>query len=218
MSVSSVTSSSSTSSSTSSAMSTLTESSDAFLTLLITQLQVQDPTNPVDTTTFVSQLTTLASLEQDIENGEKLDTISSQLSIIGMGSAALSYLGKTVEAEGDTTDLQDGSATWEYDLDDEAASVKLTVTDSDGNTVYSTTGDTDEGTHTFTWDGTDSSGTTYTSGSYTLAITALDSDGNEIDTTTRIRGTVTSVDNSDGTIMLGIGDTQIEAEDVVSMN
>ena len=38
--------------------------SDAFLQLLVTQLQNQDPTNPESNTEFVAQLATFSSLEQ----------------------------------------------------------------------------------------------------------------------------------------------------------
>jgi len=219
MSVSSVSSSTTTSSTSSSAMSTLTESTDAFLQLLITQLQVQDPTDPVDTTTFVSQLTELANLEQAITNGETLETISSTATTIAMGTSGLSYLGKEITAEGDTTAIQDGSATWEYDLDEDATSVTLSVTDEDGTVVYSSSlGDTDSGTHTLTWDGEGTDGETYSDGTYTLAVTATNSSGSSIDADIRVIGTVTSVDNSDGTISLGIGDASVEASDVVSLS
>ena len=42
---------------------------DSFLTLLTAQLQTQDPLNPVDPTTFVSQLVQFNQLEQLIKIG-----------------------------------------------------------------------------------------------------------------------------------------------------
>ena len=39
-------------------------SESTFLTLLVSQLQNQDPLNPIDSTTFVSQLTSYSQLEQ----------------------------------------------------------------------------------------------------------------------------------------------------------
>jgi flagellar basal-body rod modification protein FlgD len=48
---------------------------DAFLKLLVTQLQHQDPTNPMDNSQFIAQLATFSSLE-------KLSTISTQVSAI----------------------------------------------------------------------------------------------------------------------------------------
>lgn len=39
-------------------------SESTFLTLLVSQLQNQDPTSPIDSTTFVSQLTSYSQLEQ----------------------------------------------------------------------------------------------------------------------------------------------------------
>jgi flagellar basal-body rod modification protein FlgD len=48
---------------------------DAFLKLLVTQLQHQDPSKPMDDTQFITQLATFSSLEQ-------LTSISSQVSAI----------------------------------------------------------------------------------------------------------------------------------------
>lgn len=45
-----------------------------FMTLLVAQLKNQDPTNPMDPTQFVSQLTQFNSLEQLIGIKQDLDT------------------------------------------------------------------------------------------------------------------------------------------------
>jgi flagellar basal-body rod modification protein FlgD len=49
---------------------------DAFLQLLVTQLQHQDPTQPQDDAQFITQLATFSSLEQ-------LSSINSSLQAIG---------------------------------------------------------------------------------------------------------------------------------------
>lgn len=206
------------SSSSSSSTTSLASNYEMFMTLLLKQLEVQDPTNPVDTTEYTSQLVQYASLEQDVANGEKLDSLISAVNDLGYGSTGIGYLGRTVEASGDTTALQDGSASWEYDLDDDASSVTLTVTDENGKTVYTTTGETGEGTHSFSWDGTGSNGTTYSSGAYTLTVSAVDSAKASVGVDTRIKGTVTSVDNSSGSTVLNIGDVAIEVDDVLTVS
>lgn len=215
------------SSSSSSSSSSVSDSYQSFLTLLMKQLEVQDPTDPVDATTFTTQLVQLSGLEQQMSTNDKLDDListvsdlaSSVSSSLGSGSSAINYYGKTVEAEGATTPLQDGEATWEYDLDTTASSVKLTITDSNGKTVYSdTSSSTAAGTHEVTWDGVGTDGQSYSSGTYTLSVTALDASGKAIDTTTRFKGTVTSVDSSSGTAVLSVGGVSVSADDVLSVS
>ena len=48
-------------------------SESTFLTLLVSQLQNQDPLNPVDSTTFVSQLTSYSQLEVNGNQQEHYD-------------------------------------------------------------------------------------------------------------------------------------------------
>ncbi|SMF19420.1 flagellar basal-body rod modification protein FlgD [Azospirillum oryzae] len=227
-SVSSATATTTTSSSTSSSSSaSLVDNYQSFLTLLLKQLEVQDPTNPVDASTYTTQLVQLASLEQQMSIGDKLDTLTSTVSdlssslstALGSGSSAVNYYGHTVEAEGSTTPMQNGEATWEYDLDSAASSVQLTITDSDGNTVYSdVSSSTAAGTHEVTWDGIGTDGKSYSSGTYTLSVTALDASGNAIDTTTRFKGTVTAVDSSSGTAVLNVGGVSLSADKVLTLS
>ncbi|MEI2734131.1 MAG: flagellar hook assembly protein FlgD [Rhodoblastus sp.] len=46
-----------------------------FLHLLMAQMQHQDPTNPTDSTQWVSQLATFSSVEQAVQANAKLDQI-----------------------------------------------------------------------------------------------------------------------------------------------
>ncbi|MGE3276349.1 MAG: flagellar hook assembly protein FlgD [Vicinamibacterales bacterium] len=49
---------------------------NAFLTLLVTQLQNQDPTNPMDNAEFINQLATFSSLEKLTEIAESTSSIN----------------------------------------------------------------------------------------------------------------------------------------------
>ena len=73
---------------------------DAFLSLLVTQLKNQDPTEPTDNAQLMSQLASFSSVEQQIQINERLDTlISSNL----LGDAG-NLIGKTLtSADGATT-------------------------------------------------------------------------------------------------------------------
>ena len=48
---------------------------DSFLKLLTAQMQYQDPTNPMDSTQFVSQLASFSNVEQAIRTNSKLDAL-----------------------------------------------------------------------------------------------------------------------------------------------
>jgi flagellar basal-body rod modification protein FlgD len=211
MTVSNVSNTASTSTSSSSSSSSSSAASDAstayntFLTLLTTELQNQDPLNPTDTSDFTNQLISLSSVEQQESMNSTLSSILSNLNSYGL-SNGVAYIDKSVTYSDDTAALQNGSATWQYSLPSDAASTKLTITDSDGNVVWSGTGDTTSGSHSLTWDGTDSDGASHTSGAYTLTVTALDSSGASITSTISATGTVTGVDTSSGSTELQLGD------------
>ena len=81
---------------------------DQFLTLLVAQLQHQDPLNPLDGTDFTAQLAQFSSLEQLFAVNENLTGIQEAFSLQGNGDL-LDFIGKTVKAE-DNTILEIGRA------------------------------------------------------------------------------------------------------------
>ena len=71
---------------------------DDFLKLLTTQLQNQDPMNPMEDTEFIGQMAQFSSLEQMLNIQNKIDSVVTALS----GNAttqAMMYLGTTVTAK-----------------------------------------------------------------------------------------------------------------------
>ena len=56
-----------------------------FLTLLVAQLQNQDPMNPTDPTQFVSQLAQFSTVEQLTQSNSTLNNISSGVTSLGLG-------------------------------------------------------------------------------------------------------------------------------------
>jgi flagellar basal-body rod modification protein FlgD len=65
---------------------------NSFLQLLVSQLKHQDPTNPADPTTFVSQLASFSSVEQLVNANSKLDALLTQNAL----AQASSMIGRTV--------------------------------------------------------------------------------------------------------------------------
>ena len=200
------------STSASTASSTTTDSStsslgmDAFLQLLVTQLQYQDPLDPMDDKEFVAELAQFSSLEQltEINSGiEGLTTIGQEQQLIG----AVNFIGKTIEATGTAVSLTEGEATSvTFSLPEDASTCMVNVLDSSGNIVRTVDlGATKAGDVEFTWDGKDYDGNTQDDGQYQVAVTATNADGDVMTVTSTMTGVVSGIQQVSGTYYLDIG-------------
>jgi len=191
-------SSSSSSSSSGSSLSSTTNNTIAgnfqtFLTLLTTQLQNQNPLDPLDTNQFTQQLVEFAGVEQQLKTNDSLSTLVS-LQQTAQATQALQFVGKTAVVAGNTAALSNSSATWELNVPT-ASTVNISIANSAGQTVYTGTYAANAGNNQpFTWDGKGNDGTQWPDGSYTLTATAADSSGNNVGISTQVGGTVSSVD------------------------
>ena len=212
---------SSTSSSTSTSSSSAaggTLGKDSFMQLLVTQLQYQDPLNPMDNTEFTAQLAQFSQLES-LENMsttlEALAVLESSLNNI----QAVSFIGKTVNANGNTVEYDGSAVQLGYSLDDDATTVRVSIYNEDGEKVRTLEyGSTAEGSQSVTWDGNDDDGNACGSGTYSYYVNAYDVEGDAISATTYASGTVTGVRYENGLTYLIIGDKEVAISDVEKIN
>src|SRR5712672_836858 len=96
---------------TSTAGSTLAGNFQTFLTLLTTQLQNQNPLDPLDTNQFTQQLVQFAGVEQQLKTNDQLSSLIT-LQQTAQSTQALGFVGKTALVDGSTAALTNASATW----------------------------------------------------------------------------------------------------------
>jgi flagellar basal-body rod modification protein FlgD len=201
----------------SSGLASLTSNFQQFLSLLTTQLQNQDPLNPMDTNQFTQQLVSMTGVQQQLLANNLLTTLVAQ----GQGglSNSVNYIGKTVEATNANQTLSGGKATWDYTLPSQAASGTVTITNSMGTTVY--TGalpSLSKGLNSVTWSGLDSHGAQLPDGgTYTLAISAQDGAGNNLSTQVLTVGTVTAATTNNGTAYVTVNNSSVPVSSITSV-
>lgn len=194
----------------------LAENFDSFLTLLTTQLQYQDPLEPMDSSEFTQQLVQFTQVEQSISTNKNLEQLIS-LQANTQAVAAVGYLGKTVAGKGEMAPLADGAATWSYTLDQTASANVVRIVNSAGKTVKTLTGEVLPGTHTFKWDGKDNSGILQPEGVYSLIANPLDAKGDPTKATVTFSGKVTSVSTEDGNFLISVGGVDLPIENLLSV-
>lgn len=173
-----------------------------FLKLLVTQLNNQDPLNPLDNAELTSQLAQMST----VSGIEKLN--ATLASLVSQSSAnqtlqAASLIGRTVLVPGSLVALADGKAApFGIDFQGAADSVKATVVDAAGNVVRTLDlGAQPEGVKAMTWDGKNDSGVQLADGAYTIKVSAT-AGGNAVEANALVLSVVDSVaQNGTGVIL-----------------
>ena len=125
--------------------------------------------------------------------------------------------GTTVTVDGSTTQLANGSATWQITAPRAASNATITIKDANGSVVQTVKQSLNAGAQSFSWNGTSSTGTLASDGAYTITIDATDASGQAVACTTDATGVVDSVDVSGGTPVLHIGTLSVSADKVKSI-
>ncbi|WP_148253884.1 flagellar hook assembly protein FlgD [Aidingimonas lacisalsi] len=147
--------------------------SDSFMTLLVAQLENQDPMNPMENAEMTSQMAQINTVQGINDLNSSLEDINSQIDE-GHTLQAASLIDQGVLVPADHVLVNDGATTpFGIELDSPAEEVTATIANENGEVVRSfEIGSLDEGVESFTWDGTLENGETAPDGTYRVSVEA----------------------------------------------
>ncbi|GAB3285951.1 flagellar hook assembly protein FlgD [Parahaliea aestuarii] len=147
---------------------------DSFMTLLVTQLQNQDPTNPMENAEMTSQLAQINTVSGISELNDTLATINQQIDA-GQTLQAASLIGKGVLVPGDRILVgEEGVSTpIGVELASPADQVAISIVSASGEVIrqYQPVA-MSAGMETLQWDGRLNDGTLAPAGSYRVVVSA----------------------------------------------
>jgi flagellar basal-body rod modification protein FlgD len=162
-----------------------------FLTLMLAQLKNQDPTSPVDSNTFLTQLAQLSQVQGiNTLNTTLTNSLSSNQAL-----QASSLLGHQAMVNSPTASLAaNGTVNGAVNVPQTTSQVVLVITDSNGAQVRQINlGAQSSGLANFTWDGKETNGSQAPAGTYKLSAQYAGAASGAAAATTLVTGTVQSV-------------------------
>ena len=166
------TSSTSSSSASASAAASATSSQNNFMSMLVAQMQNQDPLNPMDNsqvTSQMAQLSTVTGINQ--LNTSMTNMLSNYQSNQTLQAANL--IGQTVVVPGNALALSGSTGQYGIQLASAASNVQVSVSNSAGAVVDTiNVGSLPSGVSALTWNGATTAGTTAPDGQYTFSVAA----------------------------------------------
>jgi flagellar basal-body rod modification protein FlgD len=194
-------------------------SKDQFLKLLVAQLEHQNPLSPQDGAAFIAQLAQFTAVEQGAETNQRLANLESEQAS-GLRTGYANLVGKTIAAKTDAIEIPSTAGSdLSVRLDTAAKSADVDVYDSTGKKVRTIHLDHPAaGANPLAFDGKDDAGGALPNGRYRVEVRALKDDGSTVSATTEVRGIVSSIDFSGGTVRFHIGSLVITPADIESID
>lgn len=175
-----------------------------FLRLLTTQLQTQDPFEPVDNAQMVSQMATITNSSGIAEMNASLKDIKSQLTGTRLGDAA-SWIGRSMLVESNLAAPDAaGQYAGEVAITEASSALSVDLVDGSGNVVKSIDlGAQDAGNVAFYWDGKDDAGNNV--GTQTLQVKVRGAAKSQVATWASIAAVQSPADGSASKLITPLG-------------
>jgi flagellar basal-body rod modification protein FlgD len=181
----------------------------------MTQLQNQDPTSPMDTNAFTTELAQFTGVEQQIATNTNLTQLI-QLTQASDVLGSSSVLGKQVQVTSSQMPLQNGTGEVTFTAPS-AGPVDISVYNAAGAKVEEQLVQATSGSNTWNWDGTGTTGAQEPDGAYTVVVTAENADGSTTPLSFTVGGTVTGVEQNSSQLDLDLGALQTSFGNVQSV-
>ncbi len=181
---------------------------DAFLQLMIAQLQNQDPLEPLDGTDYSAQLAQFSSLEQMKNINDSINVAIDANYLLTQSinnTMTATLIGKDVKIASDTIVYDNQESTdIGYQLPADAKNVEVTIKDESGKIVKTFENlERGEGEYKLSWDFTDNDGNSVKSGNYTYEVKAETMNGEDMAVTQYLIGRIDGVRfSSEGTALV----------------
>jgi flagellar basal-body rod modification protein FlgD len=186
-----------------------------FLSMLMTQLQNQDPTSPMDTNQFTSELVEFASVQQQIDTNASMTQLI-QLGQSGQVLQSASIVGHKVALNSNNIVLQNGAGGINFTAP-AAGPVAIGIYGSNGAQLYSTTVNATQGSNSWAWNGQTGNGTQLPDGSYSVQVATAGSGGAAAAVPFTVQGTVTGINQSANGLALQLGSTSVPFSNLASL-
>lgn len=201
---------------------------DDFMTLLLVELQHQDPTEPMDSEKILTQTSQLAGLEASENTNKALEDLAASLKN-SQEFSTIAAIGKRADLGSDAIAHEKNSeSSFEMYFSEEVHSGVIEISDFEGNVVATMPieqlededgnrlGPRDSGVYQFDWDGVANDGSHADTGNYRINAKYVDSDGEKY--TSRIGAyPIESVRFEGGKTLLKLGSSYIPLENVVEI-
>lgn len=201
---------------------------DAFLKLLLIELQHQDPTDPMDSEKMLTQTSQLAALEMQQNTNETMQKMVDTMNVLAQvmlssGSmSAVAAVGKMAYIGDQTVSKSTTADTMSFKMylpkATSESGLTLQIYDSSGKVIRDIKIDEAKsaGTHDFNWDGKDNDGNPAPVGKYTIKTSYKNEDGG---TSTSSFGAypIESIKWKDGTLYAKVGGKEIEFDSITEI-
>lgn len=187
---------------------------DLFLKLLTTQMQNQDPLDPMDTAEYTQQLVQYSQVEQSIQQTGLLRNVLDRLSADDLTSAG-QLIGRTAEFDSPVAGLSaTAPAEWRWTLAGKPATIEAEILDSAGK-VVARPAIAAEASGSFAWNGALAAGGRAPEGAYVLKLTARTADGTALPATLTSVGKVQEVVRREGETWAGLSGVALPMSKVI---
>lgn len=197
------------------ALSKLTSNYSDFLKLLMTQLKNQDPTSPMDTNSFTTELVQFSSVEQQINTNTSLTQLI-QLTQSGQLLQSSSMVGHTLAVSGTDMPVQNGTGRIQFSATS-TRPVTVAVYDSAGTLLSDSAVNSTSGTNKWSWNATGPNGSKRPDGAYKVVVTGTDTTGASVALPFSVLGQATGVVRNGTALQLQMGAVTTDFANVQSV-